>query len=88
MQMPAGAAIQNVHHPAAGIADVHAALPDIIIVHVLQAARENLFRPLHRCGAARTGGYVIADLIGKGFILQQRDLEGENVRVLTACVLL
>ena len=88
MQMPARTAVQNIHHPAAGIADVHAALPDIIVVHILQAARKNLLRPLHRRGTARTGGYVIANLVGEGFILQQRDLKGQNIRVLTAGVLL
>ena len=34
MQAAARASVQNIHHAAAGIAHIHAALPDVIIIHV------------------------------------------------------
>ena len=81
VQAAARAAVQNIHHAAADIADIHAALPDILIVHVPQAAGKDLLGPLDSGSTARTGGYVIADLIGEGLILQQGDLEQQNVRI-------
>ena len=71
MQAAARASVQNIHHAAADIADIHAALLDVLIVHVPQAAGKDLLGPLDSGSTARTGGYVIADLIGEGLILQQ-----------------
>ena len=75
MQATAGPAIQNIHHPAADVADVHAALPDVFIIHIVEAPGEDLLGPFHRGGASGTGSYVVTDLIGEGFVLQQGDLE-------------
>ena len=81
MQPPARAAVQNIHDPAADIADIDTALPDILIVHIFQPVCKDLLCPLNGGGTARTGGDIIADLVGEGFILQQGDLKQQNIRI-------
>ena len=81
VQAAARAAVQNIHHAAADVLHVDAALTDILVVDVAQPPGKNLPGALHRGGAAGPGGYVIADLVGKGLVLQQRDLEQQNVGV-------
>ena len=75
VQTAAGPTIQNIHHAAADVADVHTAFPDVFIVHIAQASGKNLFGALHGGRTARPGGYVITNLVGEGFVLQQGDLE-------------
>ena len=81
MQPPARAAVQNIHDPAADITDIDTALPDILIVHIFQPVCKDLLCPLNGGGTARTGGDIIADLVGEGFILQQGDLKQQNIRI-------
>ena len=81
MQLLPRAAVQDIHHPAAGVPHIHAALADVVVVHIVQPRGKDLLGPLHRGGAAGAGGYVIADLVGEGLVLQQRDLEHQNIGV-------
>ena len=81
MQPAAGASIQDVHHAAAYIAYVHAALPDILIVHIVQPSGKNLFGPFHSRGAAGPGGYVVTDFVGEGLVLQKGDLKQQDVGI-------
>ena len=41
MKPCAGPPVQNIHHTAAGIPHVHTALPDVIIVHIVQPGGKN-----------------------------------------------
>lgn len=82
MQPPARAAVQNIHDPAADIADIDTALPDILIVHIFQPVCKDLLCPLNGGGTGPApGGDIIADLVGEGFILQQGDLKQQNIRI-------
>ena len=82
LQRTAGSSVQNIHHPAAGVTHVHAALPDVIVVNVADPPGKDAFRTLHRSGTACPRGDVVPDLVGEGFVLQQRHLEQENIGIL------
>ena len=77
MQAAARASVQNIHHAAADVADIDAALPDVIIIDVFG-------RPAKICSArsmaaARpTGGDIVTDLVREGLVLQQGDLEQQK----------
>ena len=81
MQAAARASVQNIHHAAADVADIDAALPDVLIIDVFQAARKNLLGALDGGSPARTGGNIVTDLVREGLVLQQGDLEQQNIRV-------
>ena len=81
MQAAARAPVQNIHHAAADVADIDAALPDVLIIDVFQAARKNLLGALDGGSPARTGGDIVTDLVREGLVLQQGDLEQQNIRV-------
>ena len=88
MQTAARSAVQNIHHTAADITDIHTAFPDIIIIDIAQAPGKNLFGALHRRRAACSGCNIVANLIGERVIFQQCNLEHQNIRILPAGVLL
>ena len=81
MQAAARASVQNIHHAAADVADIDAALPDVLIIDVFQAARKNLLGALDGGSPARTGGDIVTDLVREGLVLQQGDLEQQNIRI-------
>ena len=81
MQAAARASVQNIHHAAADVADIDAALPDVLIIDVFQSARKNLLGALDGGSPARTGGDIVTDLVREGLVLQQGDLEQQNICV-------
>ena len=52
MQAAGASGRQNIHGPAADIADIDTALPDILIVHIFQPVCKDLLRPLNGGGTA------------------------------------
>ena len=80
VQAAARAAVQDIHHAAADVLHIDAALTDILVVDVAQPPGKDL--PARSTAAAPPAPRLCNRRSrGKGLVLQQRDLEQQNVGV-------